>query len=102
MTRQATKLSDALTRATSRRGFFKCLGRIAAATAGGIAGILAARTTQAAQKTILCCHYITPETIGYWVCRHNKCPEKMGAGGPHGGDWLLGYYEVSDCSECGF
>jgi hypothetical protein len=98
MTRDATKLTETLTQATSRRGFLGRLTKLAGATAAGVAGLLAARRVDAG-PTILCCMYVTHFATDYTICRHNKCPETRG-----GGRWkdrLWSYWEVSDCDECG-
>ena len=95
------KRLQTISAATSRRRFLGQLPRLAGGVAAAMAGLLAGTTLIAAPaRRVLCCHYVTPELIDYHVCRHNKCPERMG--GRRHGDWLLGYYEVSDCSECGY
>lgn len=98
MSDHATKAVDAVARATSRRGFLGQVARLAGGAAAGLAAVLAGKSLQAGGK-ILCCRYITPETVEYFVCRHNKCPETMGS--RRRPDWLTGYREISDCSECG-
>jgi hypothetical protein len=102
MTKQVTRMAGAVAAATSRRGFLGRLARLAGEAAAGAAGLLAATSARAGKSEgkILCCRYITAETIEYSVCRRNKCPERMG--GWRHPDWLIGWYEVSDCSECGY
>lgn len=98
MSHKAKRMAEAVVSAMSRRRFLGRLARLAGGAAAGVGGLLVGTTLHGSpSKRILCCGYISAEGISYSVCRHNKCPESMG---PRK-DWLLGYYEVSDCSECG-
>jgi len=97
MSCEAKRIAEAVVSATSRRGFLGQFARLAGGAAAGVAALLVG-TPLHAGSTKLCCYYISAEGISYSVCRHNKCPESMG---PRK-DWLLGYDEVSDCSQCGY
>jgi hypothetical protein len=97
MTEIANRLAATIAEATSRRGFLGKLPRLAAAATAMLAGILAADSARAgkSQKTHLCCRYGTAQGIERVKCvGGSKCPK------PGKGQYLNGYYRVSECSEC--
>jgi hypothetical protein len=97
MTEKANRLAATIAEATSRRGFLDKLPKLAAGAAAMLAGILSASPAKAgkSQKTHLCCRYGTAQGIERVKCvGGSKCPK------PGRGEYLNGYYRVTDCSEC--
>jgi hypothetical protein len=97
------KISDAaekLATDVSRRGFLGSLGRCAAATALGVAGMLAAVDSARAGSAQhshgagqVCCFYSCGPGRGYKKCKQ-ECPA------PDAGCFLYASSIVRNCSQC--
>ncbi len=65
------RVAEQVATSVSRRGFLGIVGRWAAATAVGVAGLLTTTSTARAGTKLTCCYYGPP---GFQVCpRYYKC-----------------------------
>lgn len=98
MTKRAKRLTEAVSNATSRRGFLKRISRLAGNAAIVLGGALAASDARAGKpvRKVRCCTYIRSNFATFTKCvRHDKqCPEWF-QGAPL---WYVG--EAPHCREC--
>jgi hypothetical protein len=109
MTKQVTKITDAVTRSTSRRGFLGRLAKLATGAAAGAAGLLAAtpahgwpgKGPNSGKPKKYCCLYRDWYGSGevFTTCVNSKddvepCPQVVGD------FWLQAVSRVDHCHDC--